>query len=44
MRAELASAAIRLSLGSLTTPADIDRVPELFPALIQKARGLAGVA
>ncbi len=44
VRAELASAAIRLSLGSLTTPADIDRVAELFPALIQKARGLAGVA
>ena len=39
-----ASAAIRMSLGSLTTPADIDRVAELFPALIQKARGLAGIA
>ena len=44
VRSDLASAAIRMSLGSLTTPADIDRVAELFPALIQKARGLAGVA
>ena len=44
VRADLASAAIRMSLGSLTTPADIDRVAELFPALILKARGLAGVA
>ncbi len=44
VRADLASAAIRMSLGSLTTPADIDRVAELFPALIQKARGLAGIA
>lgn len=44
VRADLASAAIRMSLGSLTTPADIDRVAELFPALTLKARGLAGVA
>lgn len=44
VRAELANAAVRMSLGSLTTEADIDRVAELFPALIAKARGLAGVA
>jgi cysteine desulfurase len=44
VRADLASAAIRMSLGSLTTPGDIDRVAELFPALIAKARGLAGAA
>ncbi len=44
VRADLASAAVRLSLGTLTTVADIDRVSELFPALILKARGLAGVA
>ena len=44
VRADLASAAIRMSLGSLTTAPDIDRVAELFPALIAKARGLAGVA
>jgi cysteine desulfurase len=36
VRADLASAAIRMSLGSLTTPGDIDRVA--------KARGLAGAA
>lgn len=44
VRADLASAAIRMSLGSLTTEPDIARVAELFPALIQKARGLAGAA
>jgi cysteine desulfurase len=43
VRAELANAAIRMSLGSLTTDADMERVAELFPALIAKARGLAGV-
>lgn len=41
---ELAIAAVRMSLGSLTTPACIDRVVQLFPALISKARRLAGVA
>ncbi len=40
---ELAIAAVRMSLGSLTTPACIDRVVQLFPALIAKARRLAGV-
>jgi cysteine desulfurase len=44
VRADLASAAIRMSLGAITTDADVDRVAELFPALIAKARGLAGVA
>lgn len=44
VRADLASAAIRISLGALTTAPDIARVAELFPALIAKARGLAGVA
>ena len=44
VRADLASAAIRISLGALTTGPDIARVAELFPALIAKARGLAGVA
>lgn len=43
VRDELASAAIRMSFGSLSTEADVDRVAELFPALIAKARGLAGV-
>ena len=44
VRADLASAAIRMSLGALTTASDIARVAELFPALIAKARGLAGVS
>jgi cysteine desulfurase len=38
---DLASAAVRMSLGALTTAADIDRVSELFPMLVAKARGLA---
>ena len=38
--ADLASAAIRMSLGALTTDACIDRVAELFPALVEKARRL----
>jgi cysteine desulfurase len=41
---DLASAAIRLSLGALTTEACIDRVAQLFPALINKARRLSGSA
>ena len=39
--ASLASAAIRMSLGALTTDACVDRVSELFPALIEKARRTA---
>ncbi len=39
--ADLASAAIRMSLGSLTTDACIERVAEVFPALVEKARGMA---
>ena len=41
---DLAIAAVRMSLGALTTDACIDRVAQLFPALIAKARRLAGVA
>jgi cysteine sulfinate desulfinase/cysteine desulfurase-like protein len=41
---DLAVAAVRFSLGSLTTDADIRRVAELFPALITKARKLAGIS
>ncbi len=44
LNADVANAAIRMSLGSLTTDACIDRVAELFPALALKARGLASVA
>ncbi|MHB1223283.1 MAG: cysteine desulfurase family protein [Gemmatimonadaceae bacterium] len=40
-RPDLASSAVRMSLGSLTTDACIDRVSELFPALVDKARGAA---
>ena len=41
---QLASAALRLSLGALSTDADIDRVAEVLPALVAKARGVAPVA
>lgn len=40
---DLASAALRLSLGALTTEADIVRVAEVLPGLVQKAR-MAGVS
>jgi cysteine desulfurase len=38
VRPDLASAAIRLSLGALTTEECIDRVLDVFPTLIAKAR------
>jgi cysteine desulfurase len=41
VRPDLASAAIRMSLGSLTTDECIDRVLDVFPALVAKARQLA---
>lgn len=41
VRPDLASAAVRMSLGSLTTEQSIDRVIEVFPALVAKARQLA---
>jgi len=44
LHADVASAAVRMSLGSLTTDACIDRVAEVFPALALKARGLASVS
>jgi cysteine desulfurase len=40
---DLAGAAIRMSLGALTTDESIDRVASVFPALARKARGLAAV-
>jgi cysteine desulfurase len=40
VRPDLASAAIRMSLGVLTTEQSIDRVIEVFPALVAKARQL----
>ena len=41
VRPDLASAAVRMSLGTLTTDEAIDRVIEVFPALVAKARQLA---
>ena len=40
VRPDLASAAVRMSLGTLTTDESIDRVIEVFPALVAKARQL----
>ncbi|MGH7605509.1 MAG: cysteine desulfurase family protein [Gemmatimonadaceae bacterium] len=40
VRPELASAAVRMSLGILTTDQAVDRVLEIFPALVAKARQL----
>jgi cysteine desulfurase len=40
VKPELASAAIRMSFGALTTDECIDRVAEVFPALVDKARAL----
>lgn len=42
VRPEVATSAIRMSFGSLTSDDCVARVAELFPALIQKARRLAG--
>jgi cysteine desulfurase len=44
VKPELAVAAIRMSLGCLTTDESIERVSQLFPALIEKARRLSGAA
>ncbi len=41
VKPDLANAAIRMSLGTLTTPECIDRVAELFPALVGRARAMA---
>jgi cysteine desulfurase len=41
---ELASGAIRMSLGSLTTDACIDRVGSVFPSLVSRARGALAYA
>jgi cysteine desulfurase len=39
--ADLATSAIRMSLGCLSTDACVDRVAEVFPMLVEKARRLA---
>jgi cysteine desulfurase len=41
---ELVNGAIRLSVGSMTDDAQIDRVIEVFAKLVNKARGLAAVS
>jgi len=41
---DLASAAVRMSIGALTTESCVDRVAEVFPALVQKARDLAAAS
>src|SRR6185503_1714557 len=41
VRPDLASAALRMSLGALTTDEAIDRVATVFPALVNKARQFA---
>jgi cysteine desulfurase len=41
---ELAGAAVRMSLGALTTEESVARVAQLFPALVAKARRLAAVS
>ncbi len=44
VRSDLASAAIRMSLGCLTTDECVRRVAEVFPALVAKARSMADPA
>src|SRR5256885_7280955 len=44
VRSDIANAAIRMSLGSLTTDVSIDRVSQVFPSLVRKARGQSAVA
>ncbi len=44
VRPELAVAAIRMSLGALTTAEATERVAQLFPALVAKARGHAAAS
>ena len=39
----LALCTVRFSLGRETTPADVDRAAEVFPAVVAKVRKLAGV-
>jgi cysteine desulfurase len=40
----LGNAAIRMSVGPLTTDAAIDRVAEVFPAVVTKVRGMSAAA
>jgi cysteine desulfurase len=40
---ELALGAVRFSLGHESTEADIDRVAEVMPGVVEKVRKLAGM-
>jgi len=44
VRPDIANAAIRMSLGSLTTDSSIERVAQVFPNLVRKARGQSPAA
>lgn len=41
LKPDLASAAVRMSLGALTTDESVDRVAQVFPSLVNKARQFA---
>ena len=41
VRPDLAAGAIRMSFGSLSTDESVDRVADVFPALVEKAREMA---
>jgi cysteine desulfurase len=44
VRPDIATAAVRMSLGALTTEACVRRVAECFPALVKKARDFSALA
>ena len=44
VKPEVAAGAVRMSLGCLTTPGSVDRVAELFPKLVEKARAFPAAA
>jgi cysteine desulfurase len=44
VRSDLASAAIRMSLGALTTDECVQRVSQIFPTLVEKARRFAAAS
>jgi cysteine sulfinate desulfinase/cysteine desulfurase-like protein len=44
VKPELASAAVRMSLGCLSNEECLDRVAEVFPALVNKARQFAATS
>ena len=44
VKPDLASAAVRMSLGALTDDECVDRVADVFPALVMKARQFAAAS